>query len=133
MNANTTDTAPPRTVHVLVVDDDPGSRLLVERYTDDPYITHTTEDFTAFEAFLSSDRPVNVVLADIILNGGRSGIDVLDTVRARSGPLHVPVIALTAYTVPGGRDHYLAAGFDGYISKPFTRRMLYRELGRLLP
>lgn len=131
MNADAGTTLP-RPVHVLVVDDDPGSRLLVERYVGDPDMTHTAEGFTAFEAALSSDHPVDVVLADIILNGGRSGIDVLHTVRARSGPSHVPVVALTAYTVPAGRDHYLATGFDGYISKPFTRRMLYREIGRLL-
>lgn len=122
-----------RPVHVLVVDDDLGTRLLVERYMDDDYVVHTAESFAAFEEALADDHPVDIVLADIILRGARGGIDVLQTIREQDALSNVPVIALTAYTVPGGRDHYLAIGFDGYISKPFTRRMLYRALGRFLP
>lgn len=119
-------------VHVLVVDDDLGTRLLVERYVEEHYRVQMAEGFAAFVAALADEHPVDIVLADIILDGGRSGIDIPETIRERAVPSDVPVIALTAYVVPGGRDHYLAMGFDGYISKPFTQRMLRYELGRFL-
>ena len=122
-----------RPVHVLIVDDDLGTRLLIERYMSKDYVVHTAEDFTTFEETLAGEHPVDIVLADIILQGVRGGIDVLQTIREQDALADVPVIALTAYTVPGGREHYLAIGFDGYISKPFTRRMLRQELGRFLP
>ncbi len=33
---------------------------------------------------------------------------------------HIPLIAVTAHTLPGDRKRALEAGFDGYISKPIN-------------
>lgn len=45
---------------------------------------------------------------------------------------HVPVIALTAYALRGDRERLLAAGFDGYLSKPLNMTALRNELQRVL-
>jgi CheY-like chemotaxis protein len=42
-----------------------------------------------------------------------------------------PIVALTAHTVTGDRDRCLAAGMDGYISKPFRRAHLIAEIERV--
>src|SRR5207245_306429 len=47
-----------------------------------------------------------------------SGYRVLEELRADPELADVPVIAVTAYAMVGDRDHALAAGFDGYLSKP---------------
>lgn len=60
------------------------------------------------------------VLLDITLRGARNGLDVLDALRVRPAYRHVPMIAVTAHALPGDRERFLEAGFDGYVAKPFT-------------
>jgi CheY-like chemotaxis protein/HPt (histidine-containing phosphotransfer) domain-containing protein len=47
------------------------------------------------------------------------------------GPL--PVVALTAHAMAGDSDSCMAAGMDGYLSKPFTIRKLEDMLSKWLP
>ena len=44
---------------------------------------------------------------------------------------HIPIIAVTAHTLPGDRDRFLAAGMDDYLGKPLDRKMLEELLERL--
>jgi len=61
-------------------------------------------------------RP-NLVLMDIQLPG-IDGVEALDRLRADDRFTSVPVLALTAQAMEGDRERFLAAGFDGYLSKP---------------
>ena len=44
----------------------------------------------------------------------------------------LPVIALTAYTLKGDKEEFLALGFDGYVSKPLEVKKLVAEMKRVL-
>jgi two-component system cell cycle response regulator DivK len=61
-------------------------------------------------------RP-DLVLMDIQLPG-IDGVEALDRLRADERFSSVPVLALTAQAMEGDRERFLAAGFDGYLSKP---------------
>ena len=52
--------------------------------------------------------------------------------RERDGGAHRPVIALTAYALKGDAEKYLAAGFDGYVSKPLEVRKLMEQMRQVM-
>lgn len=58
-----------------------------------------------------------LVLMDIRLPG-IDGLAVLGRLRADERTASIPVVALTAQAMQGDRERFLAAGFEGYISKP---------------
>jgi two-component system, cell cycle response regulator DivK len=75
----------------------------------------------------------DLILLDIWLPG-LDGVEVLKRLRADPATARIPVVALTADAMSGGRDKYLADGFDAYASKPIIdikefSAMLYRLLG----
>jgi two-component system cell cycle response regulator DivK len=61
-------------------------------------------------------RP-ELVLMDIQLPD-IDGVEALGRLRADERFSSVPVLALTAQAMEGDRERFLAAGFDGYLSKP---------------
>ena len=63
------------------------------------------------------ERRPDLVLMDIQLPG-IDGVEALGRLRADDRFASVPVLALTAQAMEGDRERFLAAGFDGYLSKP---------------
>ena len=64
---------------------------------------------------------------------GLDGAEAFKRLR-NSGSLNrvVPVIALTADSMRGDREKYLAKGFDGYVAKPIDERSLVTVIGQVL-
>jgi two-component system cell cycle response regulator DivK len=59
----------------------------------------------------------DLVLMDVQLPD-IDGVEALSRLRADERTASIPVLALTAQAMEGDRERFLAAGFDGYISKP---------------
>ena len=66
---------------------------------------------------LAIARVPDLVLMDIQLPD-IDGVEVLARLREDERTRAVPVVALTAQAMEGDRERFLAAGFDGYLSKP---------------
>ena len=43
----------------------------------------------------------------------------------------LPIIAVTAYVLPGDKDKFVAAGFNEFISKPIFREKMIEALERI--
>jgi two-component system cell cycle response regulator DivK len=66
---------------------------------------------------LATEHVPDLVLMDIQLPD-LDGVEALGRLRADEQTASIPVLALTAQAMEGDRERFLAAGFDGYLSKP---------------
>jgi two-component system, cell cycle response regulator DivK len=60
------------------------------------------------------------------------GWELLHRLKLDRRTLDIPVIALTAHTMPGDRDRAIAAGFHNHISKPLNPPKFISQLVNLL-
>jgi two-component system cell cycle response regulator DivK len=102
---------------ILVVEDNEKNMKL---FRDVLRVTgyHTLEATTGGQAIaLAAEHSPDLVLMDIQLPD-IDGVEALCRLRADGRTASVPVLALTAQAMEGDRERFLAAGFDGYLSKP---------------
>jgi two-component system cell cycle response regulator DivK len=67
----------------------------------------------------AAEHAPDLVLMDIQLPDV-DGVHVLHRLRADERTAAIPVLAVTAQAMHGDRERFLAAGFDGYVSKPLN-------------
>ena len=117
---------------ILVVEDNNDTRMLIERILRSTYDVTAVGDARSALMAMNERRFVGLVL-DINLGGRETGADVLRIARSLPDHDRVFAIALTAYALPGDRERLLEAGFNEYISKPFTRQSLMDALKAGVP
>jgi signal transduction histidine kinase/ActR/RegA family two-component response regulator len=124
-NSKTSQGRPQRSV--LVVEDNEVTRHLFQRVLKG--LHEATFAASASEALALARKSIfDVVLLDINLGHGQSGEDVLHELRRMSAYRRTPIIAVTAHALPDDEKRFLEAGFDGYLSKPFTMHHLEQML-----
>jgi len=125
-------TNPPATVaHVLLVDDDRElTAMLCEYLVRETFEVDVVHDGdAALERLAGDGRGADLVILDVMLPG-RSGLDVLRSMRAReSAP---PVLMLTARGDDVDRIVGLELGADDYLAKPFNPRELVARMRAVL-
>ena len=111
---------------IAVVEDNEDNRFVIAMMVGDiGEIAEYASGPAALAAFESAAP--DLVLLDIALPG-MDGVEVVRRMRAASATRAVPVIALTAHAMRGDRERYLAAGCDGYVSKPIEDLEEFRAL-----
>jgi len=112
-------------LRVLVVEDDPDSLELMT-YLFRAFGHEAAGAATADAAVdLAISWAPSLILCDLRLPG-TDGFQLLARFKSESALSSVPVIAVTAYAMPGDRERVINAGFDGYVSKPIDPQSFVR-------
>ncbi|MBV1776264.1 response regulator [Burkholderiaceae bacterium DAT-1] len=109
-------------LNILIAEDNPVNQKIITRMLDRCGHAFTlVEDGTQVLGALAANH-FDLVLLDLHMPG-MGGLDAAAAIRQFEQETHrqrLPLIALTADAMTGTREACLAAGMDGYLSKPFT-------------
>jgi signal transduction histidine kinase/CheY-like chemotaxis protein len=118
-------------VQILLVEDNPGSvKIIVD------YLRHLGYRIniagTGLEALkrIQEERP-DLILMDIQMPG-IDGLETTRRIRVQAEYKSLPIIALTALSMPGDRERCLEAGMNGYLSKPVGMQELSRVIKKYI-
>ena len=103
--------------HLLLIEDDPRIREIVERGLGARGFIVTAAEDGESGLVLVGKLDVDLVLLDLMLPG-RGGLEIIGDIRASKPRL--PIIALTALDDVGSKVGGLEAGADDYVTKPFS-------------
>jgi CheY-like chemotaxis protein len=116
---------------VLIVDDEPDNVQVVEKILSyNGAHIYTADDGHAGLAILAEVTPTFVLL-DLSMPV-MDGWEMIAHMREHPQWVDLPVIALTAHAMPTDEEAVMAAGFDGYISKPFRLENLLDKIKHYL-
>ena len=117
----------------------PGRRILI--VDDEPYILKIVSfklrlsgmipfEATCGEEALRMIREASpdLLLLDVALTPGLSGFDLCRILKENPATARLPIIMLTARTLPAERDLGLRLGARSYVTKPFSTKVLIREI-----
>ena len=115
---------------ILIVDDEPGIRLIVSRILEEEYMVLEAADGEEAIDIAKGQQPA-LILMDLMMpkmDGYTSCLN-LKSDQATKG---IPVIMLTGIGHKLNKRFAAEMGADGYITKPFTRDSLHEGIKRLL-
>lgn len=116
-------------INILLVEDDAVNQIVAAKMLKTKgYQVDIANN--GHEALNSLDKKhYDLILMDVQMPG-MDGIETTLVIREREKQVgeHIPIIALTAHAVKGDQERFLAAGMDGYISKPIKMEELYKTI-----
>ena len=117
---------------VLIVED---NELNMKLFHDllDAHGYKTLQTRNGMEALsLAREHRPDLILMDIQLPG-IDGYEVTRRIKANPQLKSIPIIAVTSYALSGDDKKAFAAGCDGYVTKPYSPRLLLAKIREYLP
>jgi len=114
--------------HILVVDDDPQIRELLEEYLTENQLRVSVVSSGRQMAKILADDAIDLVVLDLRL-AGEDGMAIARTLREQSA---IPIVMLTGVRDEADRVMGLELGADDYLTKPFSPRELLARIRTVL-
>lgn len=118
-------------MHVLVCDDDAGTRLVLRRILTQRLGCTVTECIDGMRALACiSSEPFDLILLDIEMPA-LSGIQIVETMREAGTLGRQPVVMITSDSRAEVVQHLLALGVADFLVKPVQAEAMIEKLGRI--
>lgn len=117
---------------ILIIEDDAASLELASYLLECAGHQPFSEDNGAAGVETARAQRPDLLMCDLQIPL-MDGYTVVRTLKADPSWRRVPMIAVTALSMPGDREKTLAAGFDGYLSKPIAPDTFVRDIEAFLP
>jgi len=116
-------------LNILVVDDDPViRRLLEQRLKKERYLVDLAEDGYVAEKLLH-EKAYDVVLTDLMMPGEIGGIEVLEI--AKEVDEKIEVVVITAHSSVDSAVEAMKKGANDYLEKPINFDELFLRLDKI--
>ncbi|HWF46494.1 MAG TPA: response regulator [Bryobacteraceae bacterium] len=120
-------------LRLLVVEDNPVNGLVAKRLLEKQNHTVMTAANGREALDMMEKETFDCVLMDLqmpVLDGFETTAVIRNKERISGG--HLPIIALTAHAITGDLERCLAAGMDGYLTKPINTKDVFATVERVL-
>jgi CheY-like chemotaxis protein len=104
---------------ILVVDDDPGIRMLLEFILRKQFRVELSEDGLDAMARMARGRMPDLIMTDLEMPQ-LTGLELLEQIRCSGLFQDIPVILLSGHHALDVKQRCLDAGADQYLIKPFN-------------
>jgi len=119
----------------------PARILIVEDNADNLELARYLLASAGYQVLLATDGAKGLEIAqhevpDLIISDLQmpvmDGYALIAELKRSQRCKHIPVLALTAFSMPGDRDDVMRAGFTGYLSKPIEPELFVGQITALL-
>lgn len=115
---------------ILVIEDDIDVRQYLQEELGAYFKVEVADNgTTGFQ--LAQEIEPDLIVCDVLMPG-MNGYEVTRKLKSEFNTSHVPVILLTALTLPENHLEGIESGADAYLSKPFSIRLLLTRIVKLL-
>jgi signal transduction histidine kinase/DNA-binding response OmpR family regulator len=120
-------------LRILLAEDNRVNQTVATRMAQKMGHSVVVADNGRLALLLLATQPFDLVLMDVQMPE-MDGLTAARKIRQseQTKPFHLPIIAMTAHAMKGDRERCIAAGMDGYVSKPISSPLLQEAIARVM-
>lgn len=116
---------------ILITEDDVENQKYLQLVLKREFDVEVCDSEKSFSEKISL-RHFDLILMDVSLKGGKSGLQIIKELKRKELFKNIPVVCLSAHVFSQDKTKALEVGVDAYLTKPVDNKLLIRTISNLL-